>query len=121
MQVEDFLESSARLFPAKIALVSANRRFTYLDIKTRANRMAHSLRREGVVRGDRVMVCLENSVETVVSIFAILKSGAVFVVVNPTTKLEKLVYILKDCGAKAFITDAGGREVFHNSRMSPRI
>ena len=52
------------------------------------------------------MVYLENSVEVIVAIYAILKAGAVFVVVNPTTKAEKLRYILNDCRATGLITDA---------------
>ena len=47
-------------------------------------------------RGDRVAVYLENSVEAVVSIFAILKAGAVFLLVHPTTKTEKLTYVLNN-------------------------
>lgn len=105
MQVEEFLELSARRFPGKTALVCGDRRPTYLEIEQQCNRMAHALLGEGVQRGDRVAVCLENSVEAVLSIFAILKAGAVFVVVNPTTKADKLAYILSNCRATALITD----------------
>ena len=51
-------------------------------------------------------VYLDNSVESVVSVFAILKAGAVFLVVNPTTKGDKLTYILENCRAKGLIMPA---------------
>ena len=72
-------------------------------MEERANRLAHSLIAEGVERWDRVAVYLDNSVDAVVSIFAILKAGAVFLVVNPSTKVDKLTYILDNCRAKCLI------------------
>jgi long-chain acyl-CoA synthetase len=106
MQVEEFLEQSARRSPDKTALVCGNRRLTYLDIEEQSNRLAHALIAQGVRPGDRVAVYLENTVESVVSIFATLKAGAVFLVVNPTTKTEKLAFILNDCRVVVLITDA---------------
>jgi amino acid adenylation domain-containing protein len=105
MQVESFLELSAARFPDKTALVCNGRRFTYGELETRANRLATSLIAGGVERGDRVAIYLENSAEAVISIFAILKAGAVFLVVNPTTKSDKASYILNNCRATGLITD----------------
>jgi amino acid adenylation domain-containing protein len=114
MQVESFLELSARRLPDKTALICGERRLAYRELDEMANRLAHSLMAGGVERGDRVAIQVENSVEAVVSIFAILKAGAVFLVVNPTTKADKLCYILNNCRAKGLLTDgrrfAGGRE-----------
>ena len=106
MQVETFLELSAQRFPDKTALVCGNRRLTYSQIEEQCNQFAHALMAEGVERWDRIAVYLDNSVEAVLSIFSILKAGAVFLMINPTTKVEKLTYILNDCRAKALITHA---------------
>jgi amino acid adenylation domain-containing protein len=103
MQVESFLEQSAERFPEKTAIVCGGTRLTYREVEERANRLARSLIAEGVERGERVAVYLDNSVEAVVSVFAILKAGAVFLVVNPTTKVDKLTYILDNCRAKGLI------------------
>ncbi len=106
MQVEQFLENSVFRFPDKVALVCGSERLTYAEIDRRANRLAHALQDAGVRRGDRVVVFLPNSVEAALSIFAILKAGAVFVVLNVTTKTDKLIYILNNCRASAIITSA---------------
>jgi amino acid adenylation domain-containing protein len=58
-----------------------------------------------VGRGERVVVFLENSPETVAALFGALAAGAVFSVVNPGTKLDKLAYILNNCAARALITE----------------
>jgi len=101
MQVESFLESSARRWPDKTALVCDDRRLTYAELEASSNRLAHALIAEGVARGDRVAVHLENGVEAVVAVFATVKAGAVFSMINPTTKADKLAYILNNCRARA--------------------
>src|ERR1700682_834404 len=105
MQVESFLELSAARSPEKTALVCSGRRITYGELDAGANRLAGSLIAGGVERGDRVAIYLENSAEAVISVFAILKAGAVFLVVNPTTKADKASYICNTCRATGLITD----------------
>ncbi len=105
MLVEGFLEASACRFPEKTALVSGGARLSYGEVDRRANRLARALRCAGVERGDRVAVCLDNSAEAVVAIFGVLKAGGVFIVVNPTTKADKLAFILEDSRASALVTD----------------
>ncbi len=103
MQIECFLEESARRTPDKAALVCGGTRWTYAAIDAEANRLAHALMARGVARGDRVAVCLENTPEAVFSIFGVLKAGAALVLVNPTTKSEKLGALLGDSTACALV------------------
>ncbi len=104
--VQDFLEHSAARLPEKTALTFSDRQYSYAEIDRMANRMANALLDQGMQRGDRVAIYLNNSVEAVVSIFAALKAGGVFVVINHTTKRDKLAYILKNCQASALVTEA---------------
>jgi amino acid adenylation domain-containing protein len=106
MLVQDFLHRSVARTPDKVALVCDGSRLTYAEIEASANRLANALITHGVRRGDRVGIFLNNSVEAVVSIFAVLKAGAVFVVINHTTKEDKLAYILNNCRATALVSDA---------------
>jgi len=107
MLVDDFLTNSAQRFPDKVTCIDGDRRVSYGELDARSNRLAHALTDAGVRRGDRVAVFLDNSVESVVSIFGILRAGAAFVVINPTTKEDKLVYMLNDCAASGIVV--GGR------------
>jgi len=104
--VQGLLEDSADRRPEKLALVCDGRRLTYGEIEGQANRLAHALQAHGIGRGDRVAIYLRNSVELVVSLFGVLKAGAVFVVLNPTTKHPRLAYILGNCRASALITSS---------------
>ena len=59
-------------------------------------------------RGDRVAIYLENRAETVVTIFGVLKAGAVFLMVNPSAKAQKLEFLLRHAEARAIVL-AGSR------------
>jgi long-chain acyl-CoA synthetase len=102
--VQAFLEQSAERSPEKVALVFDDQRLTYAEIEAQANRLANGLTANGLGRGDRVALYLPNSIELVVGIFAVLKAGGVFVVVNHTTKPDKLAYILENAGCSALMT-----------------
>jgi len=109
--VQHFLEQSAEKFPEKVALVHQGQRLTYAAINRQAQALADALCGVGVVRGDRIAIFMDNSVEAVVSLFAALKAGAAFMIVNPTTKAEKLEYILMNSRAKVMITQSARRAV----------
>jgi len=111
--VNHFLEQSAECFPDKTALIAGDTRYTYAEIDEQANRIAHALIVEGVQRGDRVAIHVPNSLEAVVAIFAVLKASAVFVMVNPSVKAQKMDYILRDAGIRWIVlpsTKAGKLE-----------
>jgi len=110
MLVQEFLANSARRLPDKTALVCGNRRLTYGELDAMADRLANALAGLGLGRGDRVVLQLHNSVEAVVGIFATLKAGGVFVPINPTTKNDKLTYILNNCRARVLLLDAALRD-----------
>ncbi len=103
--VQDFLERSAVRYPNKIALVTDAGRFTYRELDEMANAVAHALVADGLAKGDRVAIFSDNSLKAVVTLFGILKAGGVFVMINPTTKTEKLARVLNDCGAVALVAN----------------
>ena len=103
MLLQNFLEDSVERFPEKVALIHRGERVTYREINERANLMAVLLQAQGIERGDRVAIFLDNSVESVISLFGILKADAVFVMLSPQLKTSKLINILNDCKARGLI------------------
>src|SRR5687767_7939553 len=104
MRVERQLELRAREMPGKVALVSGDTRLTYAELNEQADRLAHGLWERGVSRGDRVAIYLDNCPEAVIALYAVLKAGAVFSIVNATAKADKLAEILNNSCAKALVT-----------------
>jgi acyl-CoA synthetase (AMP-forming)/AMP-acid ligase II len=109
--VQNFLEASADHWPNKVALICENRRLTYAEIETSANRISKALIDGGVRRGDRFAIYLPNSIASVLGIFGALKASATFVVINATTKLDKLINILNNCQATAILFDTQKMEL----------
>lgn len=105
MLVQEFLEQSAQRLPDKVAVVCGDERLTYAEVESRANRLAQALIEHGFQRGERAVLFLPNSLELVISIFGVLKAGGVFVVIHPSTKPEKLEYILLNCSAKVLFAE----------------
>ena len=104
MLLHQLFEATARRAPDRIALVTGARRFTYRDLDALASRLAASLQRAGVERGDRVAIFADNGVEAVVGIYGALKAGAVFMPVNPLTKSDKLAHLLNDSRSACLLT-----------------
>lgn len=101
--VHDYLSLSAGKFPDKTAIVGGEESVSYRALAAATDRLALVLAREGVRRHDRVVVFLDNSPESVISLYGILKAGGTFVILNSTMKAMKLSYILRDSGAVALI------------------
>jgi amino acid adenylation domain-containing protein len=110
--VHDYLHDAAARLPDKHALVCKGQRVTYRELEARSDALAHALVARGVVRGDRVVVFADNTVETVIAFWGVLKASAIVSIVNPLTKADKLAYLLDDCRAKVLISDAHLAHVF---------
>jgi long-chain acyl-CoA synthetase len=92
-------------FSTKTAIIVKGKEYTYSQLKEEAVKLAAHLIHSGVQKGDRIAVYMNNSWESVVSIYGITLCGGVFLVINPQTKANKLQYILKDSGAKVIISE----------------
>jgi long-chain acyl-CoA synthetase len=101
---ETLLESAERV-PEREALVAGSARLTYGKLLDRSLRLARGLQELGVRRGDRVAVYMDNSAGCAAAIYGTLLAGGVFVVVNPQTKQDKLLYVLDDCEATVLLTE----------------
>jgi len=102
--VHEWLSHSARRLPDKVALACGQERWTYKDLDERTNHLAAALVDLGVKRQDRVVILLDNSAETVISLYGTLKAGGVFVILAGSVKGRKLRYILDNSDASILIT-----------------
>ncbi len=102
----DNLETSARRYPDKAALVFFGSVLTYAQLLQKTERLAQYLRGLGVEKGDRVVLCMQNCPQLVMAHFAILRANAVVVPVNPMNRAEELKHYIVDPDAKVAITTA---------------
>ncbi|MFE4589317.1 acyl-CoA synthetase [Streptomyces laurentii] len=109
----DLFESVVDAVPGREALVyvdhpgtGAERRLTYADLDTAANRIAHHLMDAGLGPGDHVGLQLYNGVEYLQTVLACLKSRTVPVNVNYRYVEDELVYLYRDADLAALFFDA---------------
>jgi fatty-acyl-CoA synthase len=102
----DNLETSARRFPDKTALVFMGRKLRYADLKLQAERFAAYLGALGVQKGDRVVLSMQNCPQLVIAHFGILRANAVVVPVNPMNRAEELKHYITDPDARVAVTTA---------------
>jgi acyl-CoA synthetase (AMP-forming)/AMP-acid ligase II len=97
---------SARKYPSKTVVIVKTKEYTYSGLKESSEKLAGYLVRSGLQKGDRVAIYMNNSWQSIVSIYGITLAGAAFLVINPQTKADKLHYILKDSGAKVLFSES---------------
>jgi amino acid adenylation domain-containing protein len=100
---------------ARTAIIADGKSHTYGELLDHALQLAGALHSRGIARNDRVVIYLQNSWTCAVAIFGTLIAGAVFVPVNPQTKADKLEFVLRDCGARALITEASLENIWLKS------
>ncbi len=102
----DNLETNARRYPDKAALVFFGTVLTYAQLLQKAEQLAKFLRGLGVEKGDRVVLSMQNCPQLVIAHFAILRANAVVVPVNPMNRAEELKHYIVDPDARVAITTA---------------
>src|SRR6185312_12250169 len=81
-----------------------DKEYSYQLLKDHSEKLARFFIKAGIKKGERIAIYMDNSWESIVSIYAATLSGGVFLVINPQTKADKLNYILNDCEAKILVT-----------------
>lgn len=108
----DGLLNQVKNFPDKPALVVEGQAYTYQQLHDDSSRLAFWLQQQGVQKGDRIAIYMENSFAAAVSIYAAIKLGAIFVVINHQIKSVKLEKILQDSEARVLVTQENLQQQF---------
>ncbi|WP_158892624.1 non-ribosomal peptide synthase/polyketide synthase [Amycolatopsis anabasis] len=89
-------EATAARYPDRTAVVCGDTELTYAELNARANRLARYLVARGAGPERAVVVRLPRSAELVTTILAVLKSGAVYVPVDPDLPAERVEFLVRD-------------------------
>ncbi|MGS1054645.1 non-ribosomal peptide synthase/polyketide synthase [Burkholderia glumae] len=107
--IHALFEAQAARTPDAVAVVHDGRQLSYAELNAQANRLAHQLIAQGIRPDGRVAICAERSLEMVVGLLAILKSGAGYVPLDPGYPPQRLAYLLADSAPQAVLAQAGTR------------
>ncbi|MFE9943147.1 non-ribosomal peptide synthase/polyketide synthase [Bacillus velezensis] len=97
--VHQLFEEQSQRTPDQAAVIDKDRQLTYGELNKRANRLARTLRAKGVQADQPVAIIARNSIESVVGILAVLKSGGAYVPIDPEYPQDRIRYMLDDSQA----------------------
>jgi long-chain acyl-CoA synthetase len=104
--VYHFLDEAARLCPHRPCLIFQGETSTYRDVAGQTDRLAAALLDLGIRKGERVGLCLPNCPEFVLAYFAILKTGAIVVAINPLYTSPEIIHQVNDAGLETIFCAA---------------
>lgn len=97
-------EAQVAQTPDAVAVVFQNEQLTYRELNQRANQLAHYLQKLGVKPEVIVGICVERSLEMIVSVLGILKAGGAYLPLDPTYPAERLAFMLSDSQVPVLLT-----------------
>jgi amino acid adenylation domain-containing protein len=112
--VGELIETQVARTPDAVAVRFENECLSFGELNAQANRLARHLVVSGVGPGDVVGVCLERSLDMVVAVLAVLKSGGAFVPLDPAYPPNRLEFMVADAGARLVVTNS---ELLARSRL----
>lgn len=101
--IQDFLERQAKETPGRMALICDEKVISYAELLSSSRNFAEHLVLMGLNPGDRVGICLPNTIEFVISFFGTLMAGGVVAAMNPLYPLPEWQYQTKIVSPKVLI------------------
>ena len=103
--IVELFEEQVNKTPDNVAIVFEDQKLTYKELNEKANSLAHFLRFEkNITRNEFVGIMVNRSLEMIISILAVLKSGAAYIPIDPTYPKDRIDYMLKNSNAKILLT-----------------
>ncbi|KAA1239850.1 amino acid adenylation domain-containing protein, partial [Aquimarina sp. RZ0] len=103
--VVDLFTSQVALTPEATALVFEGVSLSYQELDRQSNRLAHYLVSQGIGADDLVGICLDRSIEMVVGILGILKSGGAYVPIKPDSPVSRISHMVADGAIGIVLSD----------------
>ncbi|MBE6048575.1 MAG: amino acid adenylation domain-containing protein, partial [Clostridium sp.] len=105
LTVMDLFEENIAKNPDNIAVEFEDEKVTYLELNEKANELARKILNLGTKKGDFIAVMTQKSINTIIAICAIVKSGCAYVPIDTSYPLERIDYMIHDSKPKAVLSD----------------
>ena len=102
--VHHLIEEQTARTPDRVAVVCEGNRLTYAELNRRADLLAAHLRRRGVKAGVLVGVMVERSLDMIIALLGVMKSGGAYVPIDPAYPPEHVSFVLDDAKVPLLLT-----------------
>ncbi|HEY6376807.1 MAG TPA: amino acid adenylation domain-containing protein, partial [Edaphobacter sp.] len=103
------VEAQVERTPGAIAVIFGEQRITYRELNERANQLAHELCKHGAGPDQLLGLFVERSIDMIVALLAIMKTGSAYLPLDPSLPTERLRYMLEDSGVRLVLTEQSVR------------
>ncbi|MFA6173946.1 MAG: amino acid adenylation domain-containing protein, partial [Kiritimatiellales bacterium] len=107
-------EQQARLTPNAAAVVFEHQQLSYAELDQKSTQLAKYLQQAGVEPDQLVAVCVDRSVDMMVALLGVAKSGAAWLPMDPRYPADRLGFMLQDSQALMVLTQADFRQQLHD-------
>ncbi|NKQ18771.1 MupA/Atu3671 family FMN-dependent luciferase-like monooxygenase [Brevibacillus laterosporus] len=105
--IQGWFQDQVTKIPDETAIVYRDRTLTYRQLDELSNQLAHYLRVQYQIQpSDLIGIMLDRSEQLIVTLLAILKSGAAYVPIDPTYPVERIRYIIHDSQMRVLMTES---------------
>lgn len=105
--IHELFEQQVLRTPDAIAALCDGEALTYAELNRKANQLAHYLRGRGARIGEYIPLLMSRSLHLVVAQLAVLKSGGVYIPIDPKMPTERQAFVVHDCGARFVVAEQG--------------
>lgn len=112
--VNQIIEENAKSNPNQVAIIDRELKLTYSQFYDKVDRISHIIHSQGIKKGDVVAIYTNRMLNSLISIFGILKCGAIYLPIDTSLPKERLKYILEDSNAKLVVIDNESPELIEN-------
>jgi len=116
--LESLFRKQALLHPDKTAVVYQDQEITYSDLDQRSNQIANLLLSKGIKEGKYVPIWLDRSLEWIVAVLGVIKTGAAYVPIDPAYPAKRVEFILSDTAADTIITNQNLKNLLPETERS---
>lgn len=107
LRFHELFEQRVAAEPDAVAAICGNHSWTYRELNARANRLARALIERGLQREDIVAVVTERNLDWMASVLAVLKTGGVYLPVEPHFPADRIANMLSRAGCRLVVTEPG--------------
>jgi len=114
----NLFEEQVEKTPDNIAVVFEDQKLTYKELNEKANQLARYLQANSKIsKNEFVGIMLPRSLNTIISMFSILKLGCPYLLIDPTLPTDRISYMLNNCNSKLLITNT----IVENLKMDKQL
>lgn len=103
--INELFERQVNETPENTAIVFNNLKINYADLDKKANQLANLLIANNITEEDIVAIVMERSIDFIISILGVLKSGAAYIPIDPAFPPKRIEYMLNEANVKVLITE----------------